>query len=344
MTQTMRGMVYVEPRKLELREIPIPKINPEDILVKIHLATTCGTDLKTYKRGHHEIPQGSIFGHELVGEVVKVGEKVSQFKTGMRVIPHNSAPCGKCYLCKHGQGNLCTSILFNFGAFAEYARIPGRIVDINTFEIPSTCSYEDVAVLEPLSTVVHGQRLLNIAPGDTLALIGTGPIGLLHLQMALNSGVSTVIAVDISDTRLEVAKKLGAQHIINAKNSDPVDTIMSLTNGMGTDVSIEATGTVPGWQSALKAARKGGKVLWFGGLKPEDKLDLAVHHIHYNETTIFNSHHSTPLDVSIAFQLLTTGKVNGKDLISAVMPLEQVEDALLKMEAGEVVKVAIKPN
>ena len=175
-------------------------------------------------------------------------------------------------------------------------------------------------------------------------MIGTGPIGLLHLQMALNSGVSKVIAVDISDTRLEVAKKLGAQHIINAKKVDPLSTIMSLTNSMGTDVSIEATGNVAGWQSALKAARRGGKVLWFGGLKPEDRLDLDVHHIHYNETTIYNTHHSTPLDVHIAFQLLTSGKINAPGLISMQMPLEKVEDALMKMESGEVVKVAIKPN
>ena len=165
MTQTMRGMVYVEPRKLELRTLPVPQIGPQDILVKINLATTCGTDLKTYKRGHHEIPQGTVFGHELVGEVVEVGEQVSKFKPGMRVAPHNSAPCGKCYLCKHGQGNICQSILFNFGAFAEYVRIPGRIVEINTFEIPSNCAYEDVVILEPLSTVVHGQRQLKLSQG-----------------------------------------------------------------------------------------------------------------------------------------------------------------------------------
>jgi L-iditol 2-dehydrogenase len=344
MAQTMRGVVFVKPKKLELRQVPVPQIGPEDILVKIKLATTCGTDLKTYKRGHHEIPEGKVFGHELAGEVVDVGKDVTKFKPGMRVIPHNSAPCGKCYYCKHGQGNLCDSILFNFGAFGEYSSIPGPIVDINTFEIPELCKYDDVVTLEPLSTVVHGQRLLQIQPGDSLALIGSGPIGLMHLQMALNSGVSKIIAVDISETRLKVAKEMGAQYIINASDVDPIAAIKELTDGMGTDVSIEATGAVAGWQSALKAARKGGKVLWFGGLKPEDRMDLEVHHIHYNETTIFNTHHSTPLDVHIAFELLTSGRINGNDLISMEMPLEKVEEALLKMDAGEVVKVAIKPD
>ena len=344
MTHTMRGVVYLEPQKLELRELPIPQIGPDDILVKIHLATTCGTDLKTYKRGHHEIPRGSVFGHELVGEVADVGQNVHKFKPGMRVVPHNSAPCGKCYLCKHGQGNLCESILFNFGAFAEYIRVPGPIVDINTFEIPEGCTYEDVALLEPLSTVVHGQRLLKIEQGESAALVGIGPIGLMHLQMARNGGATNIIAVDISETRLKVAAELGATHVINATQVDPVEAIKDLTNGLGADVSIESTGTVAGWQSALKSVRKGGRVLWFGGLKPDDTMDLDVHHIHYSETTIYNTHHSSPLDVHIAFELLTSGRVDAKALISTEMPLEKVEDALLKMAAGEVVKVAIKPG
>lgn len=176
MMQIMRGVVFLEPKKLELRELPVPQIGPDDLLVKIRLATTCGTDLKTYKRGHHEIPKGSVFGHELVGDVVDVGQNVKKFKPGMRVAPHNSTPCGKCYFCKHGQGNLCESLLFNFGAFGEYICIPGPIVNINTFEIPESCAYEDVVLLEPLSTVVHGQRLLNLEQGESAALIGMGQL------------------------------------------------------------------------------------------------------------------------------------------------------------------------
>ena len=137
---------------------------------------------------------------------------------------------------------------------------------------------------------------------------------------------------------------MGATHIINAREVDPVEAIKDLTHGMGTDVSVESSGTVAGWQSSLKAVRKGGRVLWFGGLKPDDRMDLEVHHIHYNETTIYNTHHSAPLDVHIAFELLTSGRVDAKSFISTEMPLEKVEEALLKMAAGEVVKVAIKPD
>lgn len=166
----------------------------------------------------------------------------------------------------------------------------------------------------------------------------------MHLQMVLNGGATNVIAVDISDTRLEVAKKLGATHIINAREVNVVEVIKDLTHGLGADVSIESTGTVAGWKSSLKAVRKGGRVLWFGGLKPDDRMDLEVHHIHYNEITIYNTHHSTPLDVHIAFKLLTSSRVDARALISMEMPLEKVEEALLKMAAGEVVKVAIKPD
>lgn len=343
--ENMRAMMFLGPGELELQEIPIPQPEPDQVLVKIHAATTCGTDAKAYRRGHHLMKPPTLFGHEFAGEVVAVGSEVKNFSMGMRVVPHNSAPCQVCFHCKIGQENLCDDLIFNFGAFAEYAIIPGPIVRLNTFEIPDHISYTQASILEPLVSVVHGQRILQIQPGERVAIIGAGgPIGLMHLQMALCSGASQVIAVDLSDTRLKVAEKLGATATINPSADDPVEAIRTLTNGMGADVTIESAGAKAAWITALNAVRKGGRVQWFGGLKSGETIDLDAHWVHYGELTLYGTFHGTPLDVQRAFELINSGVIDTESLISGELPLERVEDALKMMIEGEVVKIAIRPD
>ncbi len=343
--ENMRAMMFLGPGDLELQEIPIPQPEQDQVLVKIHAATTCGTDAKAYRRGHHLMKPPTLFGHEFAGEVVAVGSEVKNFSIGMRVVPHNSAPCQVCFHCKIGQENLCDDLIFNFGAFAEYAIIPGPIVRLNTFEIPDHISYTQASILEPLVSVVHGQRILQIQPGERVAIIGAGgPIGLMHLQMALRSGASQVIAVDLSDTRLKVAEKLGATAIINPGDDDPVEAIRSLTGGLGADVTIESAGAKAAWLTALNAVRKGGRVQWFGGLKSGETIDLDTHWVHYGELTLYGTFHGTPLDVQRAFELINSGVIDTKSLISGELPLERVEDALKMMIEGEVVKMAIRPD
>ncbi len=342
---TMRGVMYLGPGQLELRRVPIPTPGPDDILVRIRAALTCGTDVKTYRRGHPEILPPTIFGHELAGDVVEVGARVTQFAPGMRVVAHNSAPCGKCYECKHGQPNLCEHILFNFGAFAEYIVIPGPIVELNTFELPTHLSYAQAAVMEPLGSVVHGQAVIQIQPGETVAIIGAGgPIGLMHLQMALRRGATQVIAVDMKPERLAVAKQLGATHIINAAQRDPVQAIRDITGGRGADVAIESAGALEAWQTAVQVVRKGGRVLWFGGLAHGLEITLDTHWVHYGELALHGVHHCTPLDVLNAFQLISSGVINTQALISGELPLEGVEEALHMMMDGRCIKMAIIPN
>ncbi len=343
--ENMQAMMFLGPGDLELQEIPIPQPEPDQVLVKIHAATTCGTDAKAYRRGHHLMKPPTLFGHEFAGEVVAVGSEVKNFSIGMRVVPHNSAPCQVCFHCKIGQENLCEDLIFNFGAFAEYAIIPGPIVRLNTFEILDHISYTQASILEPLVSVVHGQRILQIQPGERVAIIGAGgPIGLMHLQMALRSGASQVIAVDLSDTRLQVAEKLGATAIINPNGDDPVEAIRALTDGMGADVAIESAGAKAAWLTALNAVRKGGRVQWFGGLKSGETIDLDTHRVHYGELTLYGTFHGTPLDVQRAFELINSGVIDTQALISGELPLERVEDALKMMIEGEVVKMAIRPD
>jgi L-iditol 2-dehydrogenase len=207
----MQATVYMGPGELDYRAMPVPALGKGEILVRISKALTCGTDVKTYRRGHPKYVPPTLFGHEFAGEVLEVGEGVERFKPGMRVVAANSAPCNSCYYCKRGQHNLCEDLLVNLGAFAEYLRLPARIVEQSTFQIPDDLSDEEAAAMEPLACVVHGQDLLQIQPGESVVIVGAGgPIGLMHLQLALRQGANPVIAVDLSEKRLKVAERLGA--------------------------------------------------------------------------------------------------------------------------------------
>ncbi len=341
----MRAVVYLGPEQVELRQVPVPEPKTGELLVRVRAATTCGTDVKTYRRGHPKFPPPFVFGHEFGGDVVQVGAGVETFRAGMRVTANVFAECGECFYCKHGQGNLCENLVYNFGAFAEYMLVPTSIVKRTTFEIPAHVSYAQAAIIEPLVTVVGGQRIIAIQPGETVAILGAGgAVGLLHQQMALRAGAKRVIAVGHSQMRLQAAAKLGADPLINAKETDSVKAIRDLTDGRGADVVIECAGSLSTWENAVQAVRRGGRVLWFGGLPSGTKITLDTGLIHYGAITLYNSHGGTADDAREAFRLITSAEVDVQSLLSGELPLEQVEIALKKMIAGEVIKMAINPD
>ena len=345
MDKEMRAAVYLGPEKIELRSVPIPTPMAGEILVKVRAATTCGTDVKTYRRGHPKFSPPFIFGHEFGGDVVQVGEGVERFRAGMRVTANVFAECGECFYCKHGQGNICTNLVYNFGAFAEYLIIPVSIVRKTTFEIPPHIPYAHAAFLEPLVTVVHGWHKVDIQPGETVAIIGAGgPISLMFQQLAVRSGAGQVIAVGHSAVRLNVAKELGATHLVNAKEVDTIVAVRDLTYGHGADVVIECAGTKQTWESSVEVVRRGGRVLWFGGLPGGTKVEIDAARVHYGEIALLNMHGGTVNDAREAFDLIASGAINVAPMISGELPLEQVELALKKMIAGEVVKMVIKPD
>jgi len=341
----MRAVVYLEPGVIELREVAVPEIEPGDLLVRVRAALTCGTDVKTYRRGHPKIPPPTLFGHEFAGDVVAVGEMVQRFAPGMRIVAGNSAPCNECFYCKHGQHNLCDDLTVNLGAFAEFIRIPAPIVRQNTFQIPASLSYRHAALLEPLACVVHGQSLLRIEPGETVIIIGAGgPIGLMHLQLALRQGAAQVVAVDLSDERLSVAKRLGATQTINPRVQDPVAAVRQITQGRGADVSIECAGAKAAWLSAVDCTRKGGRVLWFGGLPSGTQIEVDAVRIHYDELTLIGPYHLTPRDCFAALRMLEKGVIEANSLVTHERPLEKLEEALTMMTEGQCIKTAIIPD
>jgi L-iditol 2-dehydrogenase len=341
----MKAVFYLGPGELAVQTVPIPRAAEGELVVRVRSATTCGTDVKTYLRGHPKFSPPSPFGHEFAGDVVEVGLGVECFKLGMRVTANVFAPCGVCFLCKMGQSNLCEDMVYNLGAYAEYIRVPAPIVRFNTFELPEAFPYAQAAVLEPLVSVVHAQARVAIQPGESVVIIGAGgPIGLMHLQMAVRSGASQVIAIDRSQTRLEVAAELGATKSILVPDPSVDKQVFELTQQRGADVVIECAGTAETWLQAIEMVRKGGRVLWFGGLPGGTSMTIDAHKIHYGELTLLGTHGGTPLDALRAFELLTSGVINSAALISDEVGLNQVQDALDRMSRGEVIKVAIDPS
>jgi len=333
-------------KDLKVENTDMPEIGLGEILVKIRAATTCGTDVKIFQRGYVDgiIQYPTVFGHEWAGDVVQVGEGVSWLKEGMRVRAGNSSPCLRCKMCQKGDYNLCEDMMWLWGAYAEYIKVPARIVMLNTQEIPSNITYEDAAVTEPLACVLHGIEKANVKLGDTVAIIGAGPIGLLHLQTAKKMGAEKVVVSDLIDERLQKAQELGADETVNAKREDPVEKIKRFTDGYGADVVIEAIGLPATWEQALKMVRKGGTVLEFGGCPPGTEITVRTELLHYGEVTMLGTFHTTPTHFKKALNLIASGTVKVKPLITRHMKLDEITDALEILATSKSdLKIAIHP-
>jgi len=342
----MKAAMLYGVKDLRIEEVDAPKVDAGEVLVKIKVATTCGTDLKIFQRGYVEkvIKLPTIFGHEWAGEVSEVGEGLEWPKKGMRVRAGNSAPCLRCTMCQKGKYNLCENMIWLWGAYAEYIKVPARMVLLNMQEIPRHVSYEEAAITEPLACVLHGVEEVRVKLGDSVAIIGAGPIGLLHLLTVKKMGVEKVIMIDLVDERLNFAEKLGADEIINAGKTDVAETVKQLTNGYGADVVIEAIGLPATWEQALKLVRKGGTVLEFGGCPPGTEIKLSTELLHYGEVTVLGTFHTTLLHFRKALNLIACRTIDVKPLITRKMKLEEIKEAfeILSTSKSEI-KIAINP-
>jgi len=342
----MKAAMLYGVKDLRIQNIDTPKVGYGEILVQVKAATTCGTDLKIFQRGYVEgvIKLPTVFGHEWAGDIVEVGEGVSWLKEGMRVRAGNSSPCLRCTMCQKGKYNLCEDMMWLWGAYAEYIRVPARIVMLNTQEIPPHVTYEEAAVTEPLACVLHGIEEARVKLGDTVAIIGAGPIGLLHLLSVKKMGAGRVIISDTVDERLQLAQKIGADETINAKAKDTVEETKRLTDGYGADVVIEAIGLPATWEQALKMVRKGGTVLEFGGCPPATEIKVSTEQLHYGETTILGAFHTTPAHFRKALNLIASGTINVKPLITRNMKLDQIKEAFETLTTSKSdIKIALLP-
>ncbi|HLW86754.1 MAG TPA: zinc-binding dehydrogenase, partial [Candidatus Sulfotelmatobacter sp.] len=289
MNGKMTAAVLYGKEDLKIERVPIPRVGDGEILVKVQVALTCGTDLKVYQRGYHArmIVPPALFGHELAGVIEEVGAGVNGFKTGMRVVALNSAPCQMCFYCSKHQENLCEDLLFNNGAYAEYIRVPKRIVEANMLVIPPNVSFEDAAMTEPLACVLRGLHETGVEIGDTVTIIGGGPIGLMFVQVARAIGCN-VISVVKRDEQVQAAKHMGAHEIVQiTKVPNVVDAVRALSpQKRGCDVVIEAVGRQEAWEWSVDMVRKGGTVNFFGGCAGGTKVQLDTGRLHYSEITL----------------------------------------------------------
>jgi L-iditol 2-dehydrogenase len=345
MNEKMKAAMLYGVKDLKVENIDKPTVGLGEVLVRVKAATTCGTDLKIFQRGYVEgvIELPTVFGHEWAGEVVEVSEELSWPKKGMRVRAGNSAPCLRCRMCQRGDYNLCEDMMWLWGAYAEYIKIPSRMVAINMQEIPSHLTFEEAAITEPLACVLHGAEKANVKLGDTVAIIGAGPIGLLHLLVAKKIGTEKVIVSDLVEERLQVAQKLGAE-IVNASQYDPTEKIKEFTEGYGADVVIEAIGLPATWEQALKMVRKGGTVLEFGGCPPGTEIKVRTELLHYGQVTVLGTFHATPLHFRKALNLLASRTIDVRPLITQKMKLEKIKDAFETLITSKKdIKIAITP-
>jgi L-iditol 2-dehydrogenase len=333
MTQMTAAVLYGR-EDLRLEQVEIPQPSDGEIVVRVGAALTCGTDLKVYRRGYHAkmLRPPIPFGHELAGTVYQVGPGVTAFREGDRVVALNSAPCDVCFFCRHNQQNLCEDLLFNNGAYAEFIRIPARIVEKNTLHIPDGVPFEHAALTEPLACVVRGLEESGAQPGDTMVVIGAGPIGLMFMHAAQLAGVN-IIAVVKRDDQVAAAKLFGASCAIQIS---AVDDIIAATRaltpgGRGADIVVEAVATPIAWEWAVEMVRKGGVVNFFGGPPSGTKVKFDTNHLHYGDITLKASFHHTPATCRTAFGLVTSGRFKCADYITGRATLDQLPQVFKEM-------------
>ncbi len=342
----MKAAMLYGVKDLKVEDVEVPEVKDGEVLVKVKAATTCGTDLKIFQRGYVEkvIKLPTIFGHEWAGEVAEVGRGLEWPRKGMRVRAGNSAPCLHCSMCQRGKYNLCENMIWLWGAYAEYIKVPARMVLMNMQGIPDGISYEEAAITEPLACVLHGVEQANVKLGDTVAIIGAGPIGLLHLLTVKKMGAGRTIMIDLVDERLGFAEKLGADATVNSGKENVETRIRELTGGHGADVAIEAIGLSATWEQALKLARKGGTVLEFGGCPPGTEIKVNAEMLHYGELTVMGTFHTTPLHFRKALNLIATRTIDVRPLVTRKMKLDNIKEAfgILSTSKNEI-KIGILP-
>ncbi len=315
MATTMKAAILHGREDVRIERVPVPEAAPGELIVRVGAALTCGTDLKVFRRGYHArmIVPPALFGHELAGTVVEAGEGVTDFAPGDRVVALNSAPCGQCYFCLRNQENLCDDLLFNNGAYAEFIRIPSRIVAKNTLLIPDHVPLEHAALTEPLACAVHGFEDSRPHPGDTVAIIGGGPLGLMMLHVAALAGCE-VIAIVKHDGQVEAAQQLGATHVVQTTN---VRKAIQQTRALTPKVGGCAVGT---------------------------HVTLDTNRIHYSDITLRATFHHTPAICRKALDLIAGGRFQASAFITGHAHLYELNRVFEKlMNRSSEIKTAIVP-
>lgn len=345
----MKAVVYHAPGDIRIEEVPIPKCGDDELFVKIDACAVCGTDLKSYRHGNPRIKAPLPMGHEFTGLIEKIGSNVEGFAKGERIVMATSVSCGDCFYCKKGWPNLCVDVApmgFSYpGGMAEYLTIPARAIrNGHVIKTPADLKPEHAALAEPLSCAVNSLERCDIQAGDTVVVLGAGPMGILNACVARGLGAGKIILSEINPARLAQAGQFNCDLLVNPVEQDLVEMVLNETGGLGADIAIVAAPAAQPQETAVELVRKRGAVCLFASL-PVGKNILSVdsRKIHYGEQRLVGTSDSTPAHVRKAVELLAGGSIPADRLVSHVLGLDGIFTAYDLMESGEALRVVLKP-
>lgn len=342
--ETMKVAMYYRNNDVRCEEMPVPEIGPGELLVKVMASGICGSDVLEWYR-IKKAPR--VLGHEISGEIVAVGDQVDTYKPGQRVFVSHHIPCNTCHYCLNGYHTACETLHstnFDPGGFAQYLRVPALNVDRGVFPLPNNMSWDEGAFVEPLACVVRAQRLVNLKPGQCLAVLGSGISGLLHIQLAKALGAGRIIATDINPRRLETAKKCGADTVINAREDVPA-LIKKANGGRPADQVFVCTGAKPAFVQALNSVDRGGTILCFATTEPGVDLEVPLNEFWRNEIKLMPSYGNAPYDAVVAIELISNRRVPVTDLITHRLPIDRAGEGFqMVASAQDCIKVIVEPH
>ncbi|MFH1383012.1 MAG: zinc-dependent dehydrogenase [Chloroflexota bacterium] len=341
----MRVAVWYNNRDVRVEERPVPKIGPGELLMRVEASGICGSDVMEWYRLDRA---PLVLGHEVAGEIVTVGDEVKNYKEGDRIAVAHHVPCNTCHYCRSGHPTACDTLRrtnFDPGGFAEYLRLPAINVDRGVFRLPNEMSFEDATFIEPLACVFRGLRRTQLQPGQSVLVIGSGIAGLLMLHLAGALGAGRIIATDISDYRLQAAKRFGAEVTFPANEYSP-DQLRQINGGRLADLVIVCTGATTAMQQALQSVERGGTVLFFAPTGPGINIPISINELFWrNDITLTTSYAGSPADYATAMELIRTHRVQVRDMITHRLGLAETGLGFqLVAEAQNSIKVIIEPQ
>lgn len=347
---TMKALVLHGIDQMAVEEVPVPEIDDASVLMRIETVCICGSDVRILHHGNPRVNPPTITGHEAAGVIVKVGTRVKNLRVGDRVSIGADVPCGECAWCRNGLGNNCEinyAVGYQIpGAFAEYMKIPELLCREGPIaKIADHLSYEEAALAEPLGCAINGLELVNMSLGETVVIIGMGPIGCMMIDLTRAMGAVKVICIQRSKLRLELAKQYGADLYLTCDDGDVIRAVLDATGGRGADAVITTCGSVEAHEQAVEMVAHRGYVNLFGGLAKDARaMSLYSNKLHYRESFITGSHGSVPRQHKIAVALLESGRVRVKPLITHRFPLSEIKTAFAVMESRQGMKIAVFPH
>jgi len=346
----MKAAVYLGPERIEIRDVPKPECGPNELLIKVEACAICGTDVRIFYKGQKNVVPPTVTGHEIAGVIERIGADVQGYEEGQKAVVVTPVGCGRCKFCRASRHNLCVdfkAIGYDFpGGFAEYVLINEQAVrQGNVIVAPDSLPFDEGSLVEPLSCCINGAEYLNITLGDTVVIIGAGPIGCMHAELAKSYGATTVIMIDTVEERVGLARKATtADAFVNAANTDPVEAVMAQTGGVGSDVVIAACSAPVAQQQALRMAAKQGRISFFAGL-PKDRptIEFDSNLLHYRELSVFGAFASHATDYVRAMALIAGRKIDARKLITKRIPLDEIAEGFATSRSGHGLKIVVIP-